>query len=288
MPERSPWRILGRSPNWALRQICGFASEPCSARWRTDHWLVESEASARADPRRQWVVLPDGRSEAVTWPQTEDSVLERMQAEAAGVQLTIRPVAFLGLAAGAGTGALMHAIWLDPAPWAWEDPTVHDLVTVVLGSLAVANWAAAWFWGLAVTGLVLLSIVIHELGHAFAAVRVGHNWASFNLGIHGAAVRCYPAPTGRNRIIRSAAGPAAQLTMCLPLVATLLLEPTGDVWRQPNPDLLHSIWWVSGLIGALLAVTNLLPIKQLGTDGAKIVEGIQTVAESRRSRQEDS
>ena len=90
-------------------------------------------------------------------------------------------------------------------------------------------------------------------------------------------------PDGWRRVGRSVAGPAAQLALRIPMAATLIWEPTGDVWRSPNSDLVYPIWWIPGLIGVALALSNLIPIRGLGTDGAKILDGLRTVVVGKRS-----
>lgn len=275
-------RILGGSTaaaRGAVRDATGLS--PATARWRIDHWLVTVTDSGTD---RRWVVLPDGRLGEIRGPtdKDEDDALERLFGNPDRVQVTIRPAAIVVAICFAAALALIHAIWLDPAPATWRDPGIRELWRLVLGSLLAADWASAWLWGLAVTLVAAMGVAVHEFGHGLAARTVGDRWVSFGLNARAAAVRCFPAPAGWKRVRRSAAGPLAQLAFSVPLLATVLLERSGDVWRQPNPDLQFTVLWVPGLAGVILAVANLIPLP--GTDGARIVMGVRSVVADRRTR----
>lgn len=116
------------------------------------------------------------------------------------------------------------------------------------------------------------SVLIHELAHVAAGVLFGGSWAALVFDQTGARVVILPSqPTGWSRIIRSLAGPLAQLLLCLAMMATVAAEsePLAFLMRGQQ----YAIWWVAGFIGAVIALTNLLPIQ--GLDGGKAVDGVR-------------
>lgn len=126
-------------------------------------------------------------------------------------------------------------------------------------------------WGAAVTVLILLGTLLHELGHVAAGVLAGHRWTKAILNGAGLGVVIEPKPDGWNRIFRSLAGPVVQLLFALPLLGiALAASPSGRVTEVAATT---SLWWVAGLGNLFLGVLNMLPIP--GFDGAKVVDGVR-------------
>lgn len=133
-------------------------------------------------------------------------------------------------------------------------------------------------WGAAVTVLVLLGTLLHELGHVTAGIAFGHRWTTAVLNGAGLGVVMEPAPFGWQRVTRSLAGPLVHLLFALPLLATSLRSSSVGRLTVRTPEL--SIWWIAGVSSVFLAVLNLLPFP--GFDGAKVVQGLAEVVSHRR------
>ena len=145
---------------------------------------------------------------------------------------------------------------------------VHWMFWVTMAMLGGAQHADSphgvkLLLGAVVAGFV--SIVIHELGHAFAMRRFGARQVNILLYAFGGQAQGYRHFTRKEDIIVSAAGPAVQIAFGLALMLLL-----GD-WRTSNPFIgafvgtfiYISIWW---------ALLNLLPIFPL--DGGHICRAI--------------
>ncbi len=126
-------------------------------------------------------------------------------------------------------------------------------------------------WGAAVTVLILLGTLLHELGHVAAGLLAGHQWTKAVLNGAGLGVVIEPRPYGWQRILRSVAGPVVQLLFALPLLGiALATAPRSGV---PLAVASTSIWWVGGVGNLFLGVLNALPIP--GLDGGKVVSGVR-------------
>lgn len=126
-------------------------------------------------------------------------------------------------------------------------------------------------WGAAVTVLILLGTLLHELGHVLAGMVAGHRWTKAVLNGAGLGVVIEPKPLGWERVARSLAGPFAHLVFSLPLLAVAALgSPTG---RLTAVSAQTSVWWVAGVSSLFLALLNALPIP--GFDGAKALAGLR-------------
>lgn len=289
-------RLFGGTGAGARRSVQAVdGCVPATAKWTTDHWLVTAPTASGDD--RRWLVRHDDRVVRVQGHDdaAEAAAVEELFAGPERVQVTVRPAALLLFVLFAWVAALVHGMWLDPFTAAWHDPVFaeqvrngnlgpREVAEAFFRGLAVADWAAAWLWGSAVAAVTTACVAIHELGHAAAARLVGHRWVSLSLGVQGAAVRCLPAPTGWDQIVRAAAGPVAHLAVSLLLLAAMLLESPGPIWRLPNLELRYTVLWVPGLIGVGIAVSNLIPIRAIGPDGARILQGIRTLLADRSRR----
>ena len=126
-------------------------------------------------------------------------------------------------------------------------------------------------WGAAVTVLILLGTLLHELGHVAAGLAAGHRWTRAILNGAGLGVVIEPGPHGWHRVLRSLAGPLAHLLFAVPLLAVAVLgTPDGQLTVATAQT---SIWWVGGVSTVFLAFVNALPIP--GFDGAKVLTGVR-------------
>jgi Zn-dependent protease len=139
------------------------------------------------------------------------------------------------------------------------------------GAFGLAVLSAAGFFG---------SIVLHELGHAFAALRNGIGISSIQLWVFGGMARMdreSDSPSTEFKV--AAAGPLVTLAIVVVLTAVGLLAVGADEFRRAA--LVESNAGVSGAIAAiawlatinlLVLVFNLLPAFPM--DGGKIVRAI--------------
>ncbi len=127
---------------------------------------------------------------------------------------------------------------------------------------------------LAVAGVAGVSLLVHELGHAFAFRRFGGTDISIRLMGFGGLTTCRGvAPfTSLQHVVISAAGVASELSLiALPAyVALNVLSPTGTL----EIALLYAVW-----LNIIWAVFNLLPILDL--DGGHIVQHLAHIVTGR-------
>ncbi len=128
----------------------------------------------------------------------------------------------------------------------------------------VAGAARPWLQAVVATALVVVSIVVHELGHAVAAVRMGERWAGVRItGAGVGVVLQHEHRTYAQQAVLSAAGPGAGIMWDL-LVGAVGLA----VWGWSLSPLL-----VACGCGLLLNLTNLLPLGR-NADGTKLARGL--------------
>jgi len=166
---------------------------------------------------------------------------------------------------------------------------MHSLYESSGGAAAVVSWT---FW-------VILSIVLHELAHGWAALwqgddtprRMGH--MTWNPLVHmgpmsllmfaaiGIAWGLMPVDPSRfrwrrrGRIVVSAAGPAMNIALAiLTLFFLLPLWLRLGLGRIDDPlfSNVAEFFYIGGLLNVVLAIFNLLPIPPL--DGSSILAGL--------------
>jgi stage IV sporulation protein FB len=136
------------------------------------------------------------------------------------------------------------------------------LISALLGGGLNANTPDAWTQVGIWTGIVFVSIVVHELGHAVVGRRFG---ASPAISLHGFGGTTF-LPGGRftrkESILVSAAGPVAGLVLGLIVLAVDLVTGGESRWaRIAVRDALYvNFFWTA---------INLLPIQPL--DGGQIL-----------------
>ncbi|HIW28487.1 MAG TPA: M50 family metallopeptidase [Candidatus Luteococcus avicola] len=129
---------------------------------------------------------------------------------------------------------------------------------------AVAGAGHPWLHATVATIMVVVSIVVHELGHAAAAVRMGERWTGVRLTGYGVGVVLqHERRTYAQQAVISAAGPGAVI------VWDVLVGVVGlAVWGWSLSPLL-----VAAGCGLLLNLPNLLlPIDR--NDGTKLARGL--------------
>ena len=123
----------------------------------------------------------------------------------------------------------------------------------------------AWMGGFAGLGVVLVaagSVLLHELGHALMARRLGLHIAGIELHFFGGAAQMTGHPrSARDEILIAAAGPAVSL------VLAGLGFGLGAVFASPLVALI-------GWINLVLAIFNLIPA--LPMDGGRILRALLT------------
>jgi Zn-dependent protease len=148
------------------------------------------------------------------------------------------------------------------------------LITVIMVGL-FAPRIHGWLPGISALGAVLValgytlilavSVLIHELGHAFTARTVGWTGSTIEITLWGGHTTFNEVDStpGRSLVV-SFAGPAANLILGgMAIAAVLTLDPAG----VPRALLVMGAWG-----NLLLGVFNLLP--GLPLDGGRLVEAI--------------
>jgi Zn-dependent protease len=139
-------------------------------------------------------------------------------------------------------------------------PVEINLSFLVL--LAVAYFAFGGLAGLFVIALLFGSVVLHELGHALVARRLGVHVSGIELSFFGGAAKMVQMPrSADHEIAIAAAGPAV----------SLLLAGAGFGLGFATHVELFS--WI-GKINAILAAFNLIPA--LPMDGGRILRALLT------------
>ncbi len=114
---------------------------------------------------------------------------------------------------------------------------------------------AYWTGGAAATLLVLMSVVVHELGHAVAALRAGLGVRGMTLSFFGGATEFVDAPRSPAMAFAIVvAGPLASLALALGFTLThvALVELEADPLAAAIPA-------IAAVVNLAIAVLNVLP-----------------------------
>jgi Zn-dependent protease len=156
----------------------------------------------------------------------------------------------------------------------WLSSWYRDLLgesNSAIGPYALAVASALSFFG---------SIVLHELGHAFVAVRRGIGISSIHLWIFGGVARMQRDTDSPGTEFKVAVGgPLVSLAIVVVLTAAgLLFAGSNDFWdamrvqdQADTSGVLALVAWLAS-INALVLVFNLLPAFPM--DGGRIVRAI--------------
>jgi Zn-dependent protease len=139
--------------------------------------------------------------------------------------------------------------------WFW-------LTTVLLGGGATAHGPEAWTGVGVWTGVVFVSILVHEFGHALTGRYFGASPVIGLIGFGGVTFLPGVRLTRPQSILVSAAGPGTQLLLAFAILGAALLTSN-------RPALLNQAM-IDGLyVNFFWALLNLLPIQPL--DGGQIL-----------------
>lgn len=131
--------------------------------------------------------------------------------------------------------------------------------------------------GLAVSFIFLFSVLIHEAAHIFMVRATGGSGDEILLWPLGGLAAVHPAPDFRSQFLTPAAGPLANLLLCLLVALPVLQSPyAADVFypfalpvaqfsATPLLELLAVVFWMNWL----LLLINLLPVYPL--DGGRML-----------------
>ncbi|MBP6839552.1 MAG: M50 family metallopeptidase [Kofleriaceae bacterium] len=149
-------------------------------------------------------------------------------------------------------------------------------IEVAFSFLLLLGVVLLWMGGLVglfVVGLAFSSVLLHELGHAVVARRLGVRIAGIELNFFGGAAKMIDLPRSANHEIAiAAAGPAVSLVLAgLGFGLAALVGPgPGMVAGVSAAGLLGLIGWINTII----ALFNLIPA--LPMDGGRILRAALT------------
>lgn len=138
------------------------------------------------------------------------------------------------------------------------------LSCVILGGGLYARGPTAWMNVLIWVAVAFVSIMVHELGHAFAARKFGHRVAISLHGLGGLTHMAGPPLTRQRSILVSLAGPAAGFALGGLAIFTLpMARGTDWTWILWSDAIFINIGWT---------IINLLPIMPL--DGGQVARDV--------------
>jgi len=125
----------------------------------------------------------------------------------------------------------------------------------VLTGLSAVNLGGVG--GLIGAGLIVASLLLHEVGHLAMAQTLGVPVKAIGMCLKGAYLRRQRSPKAINELLIAVSGPTANLLLYL--------------WFRDGGEVLH---WAA-LMNLVLAGSNLIPIP--GTDGARVYNALQVL-----------
>lgn len=160
------------------------------------------------------------------------------------------------------------------------------LISVWFPAIAFVLWWKFKFQlGTLLTVLLLGSVLLHEFFHAIAARWTGGTADEILLWPAGGLVNARPAPSFRSEFLTVAAGPAANLLLCLAMIPVVYARhaATGEFpaglfhpFELVNVDLTKDFWGSVALLtfdlNCLLLLINLIPVYPL--DGGQMLQSI--------------
>jgi Zn-dependent protease len=165
-------------------------------------------------------------------------------------------------------------VFLPILAWLIGSGTQLELYAGVLESVtgraidaaALQEGSTPWVIGIAAAVGLFVSVTLHELGHAYAALRYGIGVESITLWILGglASLESFPKEWNREFVI-ALAGPAASVLVGAVAFGSLSLVPASA------PVAVFVIGWVA-LANVLLTVFNLLPAFPM--DGGRVLRSL--------------
>ncbi len=158
---------------------------------------------------------------------------------------------------------------------------------VFLSTSQVGQEAAGY--GLLAIGVLLVSVLAHEIGHFLAAIRVGGSTEQVIVGPLGGLAHAEIPREPQAELFVALAGPVANVILVLLSLPALLATNLGVVdllipWEPTG--LLRGAWWVVTLkllfwTNWVMLLANMLPAYPL--DGARVLRALLTPAIDYRS-----
>ncbi len=149
---------------------------------------------------------------------------------------------------------------------------------LIFAAIFVLRFGAAF--GLTLTGLLLVSVFLHEWGHVIAARLTGGSASEIHLSPLGGLATVQPGRDTFSQIFTAAAGPLMNLLVCLAVFPGI--SGSKSIWDILNPlklpigqlsdDLSRDLMLLGFAVNWLLLVVNLLPIVPL--DGGQILRAV--------------
>ncbi|MBZ0233741.1 MAG: site-2 protease family protein, partial [Deltaproteobacteria bacterium] len=168
--------------------------------------------------------------------------------------------------------------------WSWRlgapfgiDVFVHASFLLLVAWIAIGQLLAGHGVGAALEGIgfivaVFAFVVLHELGHARAALRFGCRTRSITLLPIGGIARLERMPERpRHELVIALAGPAVNVALAALLAGVLVaggLPLAPDALTAEHGQLLARLFWVN----VTLAVFNLLPAFPM--DGGRVLRAL--------------
>lgn len=127
---------------------------------------------------------------------------------------------------------------------------------------------------------LFVCILLHELGHALTAIRLGYPIRRITMYPIGGLATLEAQPSPKHEFLITVAGPAVNVVIAGVVYIYLRLSPGGlpnvffDGMRSyvQDPDTVRSYFTMLGLANASLAIFNLLPAFPM--DGGRIVRSL--------------
>ena len=140
--------------------------------------------------------------------------------------------------------------------------------------------------GIAVTGLLFVSVLLHEFGHVFAARRTGGGGDEILIWPLGGLAFVRPAPNASARFMTAAAGPLMTLALCLIAVPAFwassvsdqVIRDTFNPFFLPDVDVTNPKTVVAHLLiltfslNWVLLLINLFPVHPM--DGGRMLQAV--------------
>ena len=133
--------------------------------------------------------------------------------------------------------------------------------------------------GLLVSGLLFVSVLLHEFGHVFAARLTGGYGDEILIWPLGGLASVHHGVTFSSRFLTPAAGPTVNLLLCgvvlIPVVATEQFLTAVNPWAMGTLDLDGASWLertclMMFVVNWMLVLLNLLPIHPF--DGGRMLQ----------------
>lgn len=138
-----------------------------------------------------------------------------------------------------------------------------QFAAVPMGQLAYSPYA----WGLLIALALFASVLLHELGHSYVALRKGVGIRGITLMLFGGVAQMEEMPSKPGEEARIAlAGPVTSF-----LVAIACYLAVGTSWVRPYPNLVFSLSYL-GYMNVFLGGFNLIPAFPM--DGGRILRSL--------------